>query len=125
VLEGVRVYNFNREPPVCPRLYLTERHVVELAMYGFLACPYTPPLWTVFPSDGQLGWWKLRFDDTPRGLHGLVDNPDWRKLLSEQLAGMHIIYQNFDTKRSWIWVLTDQVLCRDNDNDLRYAVWPD
>jgi hypothetical protein len=114
------VYSFSAAPPIEPRLYFPESKLINMAIWGTFACPYSPPQHTVFPSDGQIGRWTLHFDD----VDPLTDVSPW-KLLAQLLPGMRMRYQDFETGNTWIWVLTDQIIKRDNNNDLRLGRWPD
>lgn len=128
---GVPVCSFNSPPPASPQLYLTQKHLIQLGFYGTLACPYTPPAQTVYPSAGQLGWWQMRIDGgarrrpNPHIVPDIEDSNAWTRFIAARLAGMRVTYEDFGTGDLWLWVLTDRVLHRDNDNDLRLAVWPD
>lgn len=120
-MTGTWVYSFNTAPPIEPRLYFPDKRLLDLAIWGSLACPYSPPQYTVFPSDGQAGRWTLHFDV----IEPLTDIFKWKQLLLAQLSGMRMRYEDFGTGRKWTWVLTDEVLERDNDNNLRLGHWPD
>lgn len=115
------VYSFNSAPPAVPRLYFRESTLLrDMLIWGTVACPYSPPQYTVFPGNGQVGRWTLHFDV----LNPLTDISEWRTM-AQQLPGMRMRYEDFETGQRWVWVLTDEILKRDNDNDLRLGRWPD
>ncbi len=113
------LYLFNDAPPPQPQLYFAEARLVYMACYGTLACPYTPPQYTVFPSPGQVGRWTLHVDY----VDPLTDTSDW-KLLADQLPGTRMRYTDFETGQSWVWVLTDQMV-HTAAPAFRLGVWPD
>lgn len=125
--EGVPQYDFMRVPPIKPKLFFTERHLIQLALYGTVGCPFTPVSETVYPSAGQLGRWTLHFDVVD--LEHLFANGSPWKLLAQELPGMRVRYHGNiydETDKTWLWVLTDQVIHRHgHDHDLRLGVWPD
>ena len=119
----VSLYDFDDAPPKTPALHFNGKQLRGLAMYGSCSCPYAPPQFTVFPSDGQVGRWTLHFDvgDALR----LPDDPkQWWDILERTFPGMRMRYEDFETGHRWIWVLTDRMV-HNKDTDYWLGVWPD
>lgn len=114
-------YFFNAAPPLVPRLYFNEKSLMDMAILGCLikrgSWPPAPPQYTVFPG----GRWTIHFHpDKPP-----YDGSQTRDMVKELLPGIKMQYHDFNTGRHWIWILTNEVLHRDNNNDLRIGHWPD
>jgi hypothetical protein len=113
------LYRFDEPPPRQHAIFFDGSKLFQMAMYGGCACPYTPPQWTIFPSDGQVGRWTLHFDV----VDPLTDDSPWKFTVEDMLPGMRMRYEDFDTGRRWIWVLTDKTIT--GDVEYRLGVWPD
>jgi hypothetical protein len=125
-------YFFNTAPPLAPRLYFKEKTLFEMLVWGSVACPYTAPQDTVFPSDGQLGRWTMNYDKDKirqiRNVSVYVPEPTCMKRVREDMIGllpdMLMRYEDFGTGKFTVWMLTSDVIQRDSDNNLRLGVLP-
>lgn len=120
-------YFFTFPPPIAPQLWFAEDALLRLAMFGALACPYTDPLYAVYPSPGQVGWWKA-----PGSAPGLRLDGDLEEGLAAVLPGLRLSYEPLlpgtitPAGQSWLWVLTDQVVqWHWQGSKVRLGVWPD
>jgi hypothetical protein len=126
--DGIRCYFFNEAPPENPRLYFKQSHLWQMLLYGSLAAPYTPPQHTIFPGDGQVGRWTLKYgEEKVEALHEIAKAPFGmvKEKLLDILPEMLMRYEDFATDKSTVWRLTDDVVMREHDNHLRLGVWPD
>jgi hypothetical protein len=125
----VRCYFFNETPPAEPRLYFKQSILWDMLVYGQLAAPYTPPQFTVFPSDGQVGRWTMHYSKDKlmamREASKLTPFTRLKQDMIDLLPGMLIRYVDLETSKFTVWQLTEHVIRRDNSNDLRLGVWPD
>jgi hypothetical protein len=120
--EGISQYDFTGAPPIKPKLFFTEKGLVSAALWG----GYPNPQRTIFPgdNDGAMGRWTHHFDIIDPLSEEAMKEP-W-KLLAQLLPGTRMRWHDWDIDKSWLWVLTDQVIHRHGyDHDLRLGVWPD
>jgi hypothetical protein len=113
-LDAVTCYFFHKPPPHEPRLYFAEWALIGMAMTG--SGQYTLP-------DAR-GRWMLHFEVTDP----FAENSSRWRFLKDELPGMRCKYTDWETDKTWIWVLTDQVVARwpkPGATDLRLGRWPD
>lgn len=121
-------YFFNAVPPAVSRVYFSQPTVYEMLLFGGLVCPYGPPQRTVFPGGDQVGRWTLHYDDEKtKTLRDIATGPyaSLHPRLIATLPGMLLRYEDFAAGETLVWRLTDDVLLRDNANNLQLGVWPD
>jgi hypothetical protein len=129
--DGIRIYNFARQPPADVRVYFTERHLEELAVLGVLPCPYVPhrlwrdrPLLTPF-----CGRWMVDIAGLSRPYDYMTDGNNIVHPVNKALADRLITYEDIITGDKQVWRLTEKMILRDptthGNADLRLGVWPD
>ena len=122
-LQAIPVHNFTTPPPKVPRLYFGERKLGNLAIWGGFALVNPGSVLVDQWPKCYVGSWRIHFDIIDPFSEEAAKEP-W-KLLAQMLPGMRVSYEDFATEEQMIWVLTDDIVRRDNNNDLRLGVWPD
>jgi hypothetical protein len=116
-LDAVTCYFFHEPPPKESRLYFAEKQLIGMVL--FRPGQYTLP--------GATGRWTLHRDPPPHPFSEEAAKQPW-KFLKDELPGMRLKYTDWETDKTWIWVLTDQVIPGHLDRprrDLRLGRWPD
>lgn len=116
---------FGYAPPAYPRLWFTDKHLIELAMWGQR---------TVFCGDGDVGQWTVidAPEDVEKAQYArerIAALPfDLQKLIPERIGPnsgsitfpkMHIAYEQFGGDKL-VWRLTSTVAA-----GMRLGIWPD
>lgn len=121
-LDWTGVYFFTGPPPNEPRLYFPERQLISMVCYGGL-----PSQYTVARTDDQghttMGRWTLTMPPAPHPLS--IEAEYLWTLLRQDLVGASMRWEDWETKKASVWVLTDQFTTWHKDVELRLGEWRD
>jgi hypothetical protein len=124
-------YNFTGPVPLVPKVFFTERQLIEMLVYAAMRTTEVPgnviqrTIFDESPEGVHMGRWTLHIPDQVVDTLKATESASFVGVADEVLPDLKLSFEDWSTDKTWIWILTGLLVSFAPDVAYRLGQWPD